>query len=122
LLSPADGEKFATDAKITLQWQPAGSLPPDVYYVITIAYTHNAGTWYDDKVWTQETSWLLNEHSYLLEYSDDGRFQWSVQILQQTGTDDNGKPTGTPRSPKSKVRTLIWTLPSGAATPTPPPP
>ena len=124
LLGPADGQVFPTDAQIALNWQSVGSLPPDVYYVVTVAYTHNGGTWYDDKVWTQETNWILTEHDYLLELSDDGRFQWSVQVMQQTGTDETGRPIGIPRSPKSKVRTVIWTRPTapGPGTPTPPPP
>jgi LysM repeat protein len=124
LLSPADGQVFPTDAQIALMWQSLGSLSLDEYYVITVAYTHNGGTWYDDKVWTQETNWMLTEHNYLLELSDDGRFQWYVQVMQQTGTDETGKPIGILRSPKSKVRTVIWTRPTapGPGTPTVPPP
>jgi hypothetical protein len=125
LLSPATGEVFPHDAVITLKWQSEGSLPPNVYYVITVAYTHAGGAWYDEVPWTQQTSWVLSDHNYLLGLSDDGLFRWSVQVMEQTGTDASGKPTGTPLSPQSKVRTLTWMQPlspGGGATSTPPPP
>ena len=127
LLSPADGQVFPYDAAITLAWEPVEPLPSDAYYAITVAYAHNGEPWKDDVPWTKETSWMLSEHRYLLDQglSDDGRFSWSVQLMQQTGSDANGKPTGTPRSPASKVRTLIWLLPLGPGslrTPPPPPP
>jgi hypothetical protein len=92
-----------------------------------VTYLHAGETWKDDIPWTRETSWMLSGHGYLLDLSDDGRFQWSVQVVQQTGTDADGKTTGIPRSPSSEVRTLIWMRPLSpgqrpGGTPPPPPP
>ena len=110
-------------AQITLEWQSVGVLPADVYYVVAVVYTSNGALQNDDKVWIRKTSWLLNDHQYLIDLSDDGRFQWSVRVMQQTGTDANGKPTWEPRSAKSEVRTLIWKRASGPGPgPTVPPP
>jgi hypothetical protein len=123
LLSPANGQEFTANAQITLEWQSLGSLPADVYYVVAVVYTSNGVLQNDDKVWIRKASWLLNEHQYLIDLSDDGRFQWSVQVMQQTGTDANSKPTGTALSQKSEVRTLIWRRASGPGPgPTVPPP
>jgi hypothetical protein len=85
---------------------------------------HLGETWYDKVPWTQDTSWTLTEHSYLLDLSDDGQFRWSVQVMRQTGVDANGNPTGVPLSAPSEVWTLIWRRASdgGVGTPTIPPP
>jgi hypothetical protein len=103
-------------------------LPPDARFVITVAYTHLGETWYDDVPWTRETSWILSEHSYLLDLSDDGRYQWSVQVMQKTGVGANGQPIGVPLSPPSEERTLLWRRAGGGGgespenTPPVPPP
>jgi hypothetical protein len=76
--------------------------------VVSVAYSHEEETWYDDVPWTQETTWTLSQHRYLLDLSDDGLFRWSVRVVRQTGVDANDKPTGVPLGPPSKVWTLIW--------------
>jgi hypothetical protein len=108
LLSPAEDQIFESGDEILLGWQSVGQLGPQAHYVVTVAYAHNGETWYDDKPWLKGTSWLLSSHDYLPALSDDGRFRWSVQVMYQTGVDAAGKPTGTPLSPNSEVRTLIW--------------
>jgi hypothetical protein len=115
-LAPPDGQKFPGDAEIVLSWQSVGQLPANVYYVITVAYSHFEETWYDETPWTKNTSWTLSEHRYLLDLSDDGQFRWSVQVMRQ--------PAGIAVSPMSEVRTLIWRTEGGGPSkpPTPPPP
>jgi hypothetical protein len=108
LLAPPNGQEFDEQAEIRLSWEPLGPLPPDAYYVVTLAYSHLGETWYDDPPWVRSTSWLLSERSYLLNLSDDGLFNWSLQVMQQTGTDADGKPTGVPLSLMSDVWTLVW--------------
>jgi hypothetical protein len=92
--------------------------------VLTVAYSHGGATWYDDVPWTRGTSWMLSEHRYLLDLSDDGLFRWSVQVYRQTGVNANGEPVGVPISAPSEVRAILWrtTTEGGAPTPALPPP
>lgn len=123
LLSPADGQTFSEEDVIVLKWESVGALPENAYYAITVAYSRLGDTWHDDTPWIQGTSWTLSEHDYLVGMSDDGRFQWSVQIMQLTGLDEDGKPIGVALSVSSETWTLIWRpAPSEGPTPEPPPP
>jgi LysM repeat protein len=123
LLAPADGQVFSDRDEIELRWQSIGPLPADTYYVITVAYTHLGEIWYDETPWTQESSWRLSDHVYLLSLSDDGSFRWSVQVMRQTGVGEEGRPTGVALSESSEVRSLIWRGESSGSTQgTPPPP
>ncbi len=125
LLSPEDGQAFSANDEIVLRWDSVGVLPGKRYYVITVAFSHLGETWYDDTPWTKDTEWTLSEHDYLVDLSDDGRFQWSVQVMWETGLDADGKPTGIAISPSSETWSLIWHSsggPPSPPTPTPPPP
>jgi hypothetical protein len=108
LSSPVDGQVFSANDAVILQWEPVGVLPEGVYYVTTVAYSHLGDTWYDETPWIQATSWTLSEHRYLLDLSDDGEYRWSVQVMRQTGVDDDGRPIGVARSPTSDVRMFFW--------------
>lgn len=121
LLAPSDGQEFSESAEILLTWQSVGELPLGAYYEVTVAYSRLGETWYDEVPWTQDTSWTLSDHGYLLDLSDDGQFRWSVQVVRQTGADANGNPTGIPLSPPSDVWTLIWRR-AADGTPAVPPP
>jgi len=123
LLSPVDGQTFSEKDVIVLKWESVGVLPEDAYYVITVTYSRLGDTWHDDTPWIQDTSWTISDHDYLVDLSDDGQFQWSVQVMQQTGLDEDGKPIGVVLSASSETWTLIWRVaPSGGPTPEPPPP
>ena len=127
LLAPIDGQALSHDSDIVLSWQPLAGLPASGQYVVTVSYIHLGATWYDKVPWTRETSWTLSDHSYLLDLSDDGWFQWSVQAMLQTGVDSQGDPVGVALSPPSEVWSLRWMRatdggPSSPATPTVPPP
>jgi capsular polysaccharide biosynthesis protein/LysM repeat protein len=128
LVSPADGSEFGATAEVVLGWRSVQELPADGYYEVTVVYLHLGETWYDDVPWTRSTSWTLSEHNYLLELSDNGEFQWSVQVVRQTGVDAEGRPVGEALSGPSESRRLNWKQPSGgagrtpAATPPVPPP
>ena len=134
LLSPEDGQGFLANDEIVLRWQPVGDLPMDAYYVVTVAYSRLGDTWYDETPWIQDTRWLLSEHDYLLDLSDNGKFFWSVQVMRQTDVDAEGKPRGIAISPSSDSWSLTWrkvestspplpTLPPPPTrTPVPPPP
>lgn len=124
LLAPADGQYFGSGSPVLLQWTSVGPLPADAYYVITLAYPHGSETWYDETPWLKDTSWLVNEHSYLLDLSNDGSFVWSVRVMRRTGEDDRGRPVGIPLGPSSEERSFNWMRQSGGGgtEPTPPPP
>lgn len=108
LLAPLDRQEFQEDAEIVLRWEPVGELPADAYYAITVRYSHFGETWQDDVPWTRATSWALTEHAYLLDLADNGWFEWSVQVMRQTGEDADGRPTGVALSAPSEVRMLVW--------------
>jgi LysM repeat protein len=126
LIAPDDGAESPARDEIVLAWQPVPRLPADGYYVITVAYSHQGETWYDEVPWTRDTSWTLSDHGYLLSLSDDGQFTWGVQVMRQTGIGADGSPEGEALSDPSAWRRLIWNLPSsgggGTRTGTPPVP
>jgi hypothetical protein len=129
LKAPIDGKNFSEGEPIPLEWEPVGTLGPSEFYQVTLAYTHSGATWYDEVPWTKNTQWMVSEHEYLLDLSDDGRFVWSVQVARQTGVDAAGKPTGSTVSPMSGQRAFTWSASSGGGgggggekTPEPPPP
>ncbi len=127
LIAPQDQQVFQEDDEIVLAWEPVGNVTGDSYYAITVAYTHLGATWYDDVPWTHGTTWTLSEHGYLLDLSDDGRFEWSVQVVRPKGLDANGRPMGEALSAPSEVRALTWSRPSSSGGqapggPTVPPP
>lgn len=126
LIAPDDRSAFSAADEIVLEWQPVIGLPTDAYYVITVAYSHQGETWYDEAPWTRDTTWALSEHGYLLNLSDDGRFTWWIQVVRLTGTGVGGSLEGEALSEPSDRRGLVWNLPSsgggGAPTGTPPVP
>jgi hypothetical protein len=119
LLDPVDGQVFWERDEIVLRWQPLGQLPPDAYYVITVAYSHFGDTWYDEIPWTRDTSWAVSEHQYLLGLSEDGWFRWSIQVMRRAGAKAGGGPTGTALSPMSQVRSFAWKTAAGGGQATP---
>ena len=98
-----------------------GQLAQDEFYVPTVDWKRWGHLPFDETPWVKETRWVMSEHDWLLAYSDDGEFRWSVQVMSRTGTDDNVRPTVTLRSPMSEVRTLFWNR-KGDSGGGPPPP
>ncbi len=123
LIAPPSGAIFVAGDQIVLSWQSVGPLASDRYYVPTVSYTHNGQTWLDETPWLKDTSWAVSEHGYLLDLTDNGAFQWAVQVMRQTGVDGNGRPIGSPVSPPSELRSFVWSRPgpSEPSTPAPPP-
>jgi hypothetical protein len=122
LRSPEEGHLFSFRDNVLLEWEPVGQLAPDEYYVPTVAWERFGETVYDETPWIKETRWLMSEHQYLLELSDNGEFRWAVRVMRRTGINDAGKPAGTPRSPLSEVRTLLWKRRGDGGDGGPPPP
>lgn len=121
LRSPAEGHVYSFRDEVILEWEPVGQLAQDEYYVPTVAWQRWGSPTFDETPWVKDTRWVMSEHDWLLAYSDDGEFRWSVQVMRRTGTDDKGRPVGTPRGPMSDVRTLFWNR-KGDSGGGPPPP
>jgi hypothetical protein len=122
LVSPSDGATFYRSDWVLLEWYAVPGMPADAFYAIAVSYQHQGNTWYDDIPWTKETSWLMNDHAYLVDLSDDTLFHWSVQVMRKTGEDPNGKPIGIPLSPSSFASRLFWLRSNHGGGNTPPPP
>lgn len=122
LRSPPDGDVYSFRDEVVLEWEPVGQLAADEFYVPIVERTQWGNQVLDETPWTKETQWRMSDHEYLLEYSDDGEFRWAVQVMRRTGTNEKGRPEGTPRSPMSEVRTLIWKKKGESDGAGPPPP
>lgn len=118
LVAPPDGQAYSRGEVILLDWRAVPGLPASAYYAVSVAYVSRGRTWYDDVPWTRNTSWVLSDHEYLLDLSDDGWFSWSVQAVRQTGVDADGDPVGVALSPASEVWTLRWLAQDDGAAPT----
>ena len=108
LRSPPDSHGFTFRDEVVLEWEPVGQLAPDEYYVPIVEWVRWGKPTLDETPWIKETRWRMSEHDWLLAYSDNGEFRWSVQVMRRTGTNDKDRPVGSPRSPVSEVRTLLW--------------
>jgi hypothetical protein len=105
-----------------LEWEGVGALAADEYYAPVVEWQRFGEPVLDETPWVKETFWRMSDHRYLLDYSDNSEFRWSVQVMRRTGTDDQGRPVGTPRSPMSEVRTLVWKRQGDSGGGGPPPP
>lgn len=116
LEAPEDRATFGgKDANITLSWRSVKpALAADEYYLITLVYAHEKETW-TDYAWTKSTQWAANEHDYLPETSNDGRFTWAVRLVRAAAVPAGGEPTGAEvrLSDVSQSRVFVWTIDSG---------
>jgi hypothetical protein len=122
LRSPANGDAFTFWDEVVLEWEPVGQLAPEEFYVPIVEWTRFGKQIFDETPWTKDSSWRMSDHEYLREYSDNGEFVWSVQVMRRTGTNSDGRPEGTPRSPMSEKRTLLWKRKGDSGGGGPPPP
>jgi hypothetical protein len=126
LLQPLEGQVFGRQDEINLHWKPVGQPGTDVYYAISVSYSHAGETWHDETPWITDTVWLMSQHLYLLHLSDDGHFCWAVQAMRRLDVDPAGTPVGEALSPPSARRCFIWyadeaTGPTATPTPSPTP-
>ena len=84
LLQPEDNITLDLGAAV-LEWSSVKSqIASNEYYIVTLQFRHGSDTW-TDYAFTHETKWPVQEHAYLADISDDGRFGWSVQLIRATG-------------------------------------
>jgi hypothetical protein len=106
LLEPPDGQVFGAAGPGVLRWQWAGSLGPEQYFVVTIAYPHNGAIWYDVH-WVQETA--FQPPAYLKDLiTGDRRCTWQVVVMRKTGVDERGWNVGEPVSRPSAQWSFVW--------------
>jgi serine/threonine protein phosphatase PrpC len=118
LSGPENGAAFSgPDAVIVLSWGKVGDLANDEYYVVTIPYPHDGGTWHEVQ-WSKKPELQVPEYLYSL-LSEPRECQWYVTVMRQTGTDAGGNKTGVALSDRSEVRTFVWNLESEPVRPEP---
>lgn len=117
LLLPADGTVFtAANDSIALQWSSVGTLRPDEYYAVTVEdVTEGEGRrivdYVTDTKFNVPTSFRPNS---LVPHV----IRWSVQVVRQTGSSEDGQPVYESAGSISIPRTFIWWANTGV-TPTP---
>ncbi len=107
LRSPDEGASFyGAKPGITFQWDSAGVLAEDSYYVVTILFPHSAETWQDVQ-WTKQT--VLSIPDYLHGAATlPGVLRWNVVVKRQTGTQPDGQKQGVELGPRSATRSFNW--------------
>ena len=111
LIEPAEGATFSGGSAITFSWSWTGALAGDEFFVISIAYPHDGGTWYDMH-WLKETTFTSPDYLNAL-ITGDRVCTWNVTVMRQTGTDENGQPVGAPASPASAPVSFTWQASGG---------
>ncbi|HSJ52383.1 MAG TPA: hypothetical protein VLC52_01445, partial [Anaerolineae bacterium] len=59
-------------------------------------------------VWTKATSWRLPRELYRTGLAEPQKFYWQVNIMRQTGTEEDGTRIGEMVSPSTPTRMLTW--------------
>lgn len=118
LLLPADGAPFTiADDEITLQWASVGVLRADETYMVKVEDIT------DTKVqlplgYTADTKFIVPV-AYRPKDNRPHIFRWTVVVVRQTGTDEEGKPVYELAGAVSAPRYFSWSGggPSPTATP-----
>jgi LysM repeat protein len=108
LLGPPQNTAFeGADTVIILNWASVGILDPDEWYTIRVRRTGIIAQILP-LVWTKATSWRLPSDLYIEGLTDPQRFTWQVNVMRQTGVDDDSNRIGEQISPTGVVRTFTW--------------
>ena len=108
LLGPPQNTAFeGAGTVIFLNWASVGILDPDEWYTIRVRRTGIIAQILP-VVWTKATSWRLPADLYIEGLTDPQRFTWQVNIMRQTGVDEDGNRVGEQISPTGVVRTFTW--------------
>ncbi len=129
LIVPADGFVFnGPQSEVVLEWRSVGTMPEDVFYVVSIK------KWVDGKYigeslnWTKSNRIRLDSSFYTALHDGPGRlanaaplsagavnqFEWSVAIYRLTLVKPDGSIEGIPLSQPNSSRRFTW----GPALPT----
>jgi murein DD-endopeptidase MepM/ murein hydrolase activator NlpD len=106
LLGPPDGRAFqGRDAAILLNWTSVGILEPDEWYVVRVQGPDEMA---EVEEWIKATSWRLPDELRPPAEGGPHAYLWDVVVRRQTGTDEEGWPTGPDISPRSETRSFLW--------------
>ncbi len=129
LLLPADGFAFnGSQSDVVLEWGSLGTMPEDVFYVVSIKKWVNGKYVGESQNWTKSNRIRLDS-SFYTALGDGPRrfanaapdlagavnqFQWSVAVYRLTLIKPDGTLQGVPLSQSTSVRNFTW----GPALPT----
>jgi serine/threonine protein phosphatase PrpC len=123
LLLPADGTFFnGSQSDVILEWGSAGSMPEDIFYVVSIKKWVNGNYVGESMNWTKSNRIRLDPSFYTAFDSGPQRFanaapdlagavdqfEWSVAIYRLTLIKPDGTLQGVPLSPAPSVRRFSW--------------
>ncbi len=117
LLLPVDGAPFtAANDTIALQWSSVGTLRPDEYYAVTIEdVTEGEGRRLVDYV--TDTKYIVPT-TFRPNSTVPHVIRWTVLVVRQTGSSEEGQAIYQPGGNVSNPRTFIWWA-NVASTPSP---
>jgi len=117
LLLPVDGAPFtAANDTIALQWSSVGTLRPDEYYAVTIEdVTEGEGRRLVDYV--TDTKYIVPT-TFRPNSTVPHVIRWTVLVVRQTGSSEEGQAIYQPAGNVSNPRTFIWWA-NVASTPSP---
>ena len=108
-ISPELGARYiGVEQPIVLSWEPLKELAADEYYQVAVDYNYEE-TNFLVKYATRETQFTLPEALYRLP--NCSVFNWRITLMQQTGTDKDGKPVGKALSYSSLYWYVQWFYP-----------
>ena len=109
LIGPELGTRYTgLEQPIVLSWEPLKELAADAYYQVAVDYNYEE-TNFLVKYATRETQFTLPEALYRLP--NCSVFNWRITLMQQTGTDKDGKPVGEALSYSSLYWYVQWFYP-----------
>jgi LysM repeat protein len=118
LLLPADGAPFTlANDTVTLQWASVGTLRENEAYMVTVVDV-TVGTGRKLVQYAIDQKFIVPVAFRPLD-NQPHAMRWSVVVVRQTGTDDQGNPIWTTAGTPSNAREFTWTGTAPAATPTP---
>ena len=115
LLGPEIGTTyFGPDEPIVLTWEPAKELAEDEYYQVQVDFDYVETTNHRRYI-TRDTQLTLPVELYFTP--NCSAFSWQVTLMKQTGTDEQGQPTGEALSFPSLYWYVLWYYPPGVQAP-----
>jgi hypothetical protein len=113
LREPQDDAPFSWGSAVIFEWEPAGSLKSDEYYVVQLeaALEVTGAFWYGDQFYTQDTQLALVDAAIAPFHPPSGSgkalVSWWVRVVRKVGEDENGKPIAEDIGEPSSKRVFV---------------
>jgi uncharacterized protein YraI len=107
-VAPEDNATFHSP-EIMLEWSPVKELlAEDEYYLVAIQFRRR-GDMLTDYVATKESRWQIGNHGNVIYSSDDGRYEWSVQLVRmKEAAADGVSPVSVLSAPSASRKVAIY--------------